>query len=548
VTPFEIFTLRFGRHVAGTRVVADLTLERAPLYAGADWDATRDARSRPQDDLPCVTMIAAVRMRLDLFVRFLGFPAVQNYRIWAADTQAGAPLPTVEPLQLFDPLPGCVTGEVQFSVPFTADSVGRFVVHWQWFAQYLNPKTKQPEGHPAHIGETRFELFVILGTPVHPPWTQDLVANPDGTLPRRKALQLACAMASGTATLFTAAGSIAEGIFGLGMPGHGGRRISYGHEDEFICDADHHVFHLARFLDFLDGPASAPPVAVACGDVAAAVCALANVLGANLRRGMLLTPAGRLALPRINLVGAGVSAPANWVNHVIAIEMLAAAPVFDGCLQLDMDPGPHDDWQTPKGLPFGDADESPETSGYRHLLLRNEASKCHLVPMADLVLDRPATRPPSRGPIGELFQRFKDDFLAVAGSLRSLPGELSFRGLLLPDGWIALAGEFEDRIRTAAAAWEQGPSGKPRQVSIRGELAPSTGAAIEVAAWRLTFDHWEMPVRVDTRFPGAIVAVSADEQHLMLVYANGVLRVRSEGPDPVAVTTLFAPLLSALPS
>lgn len=541
IAPFEVISLRFGRCANGQRVIAEIDVERRPLYPRTDWDATRDAAD-PAASQAAVAVLAGRTARLDLFVRFFGFPAVQNWEIWAEDVATRSPVPRITRRRLRDDLPGCVSREAQFRVELTTDVVGRFDVEWIWHAQYLNPSTLKPEGKPECLGHTRFTLFSILDVPSQPPWTQDPVADPDGALPRVGALNLACTLARGARTIPEAAARVTQGIFDRGAPARRDRRLEYGNRNSFVCDAEHHLFRLSAFLQALDDVDASRPLRVACEDVAAAVCVLANVLGANLHREMIVIERGRFRLPVINLIGVGPSQPVDWANHVVAAD---AQGIYDACLQIDMDPGPGVKWHTPAGMPFGDDTPHPAEPGYRHLLLPFTGGASTLARMAKLVIDKPALEPPARGPVRERFERIRAALASAAPPSASLPSDLSFGGLQLPGHWSPLPAKFEDRRTSAAGAWEQ-TGDAPARVVIDGELAASPQDAMALAAWWLTFYDSELGPSTDPRLPGAIVCASDDQRHAVLVYRNGVVRLRDDGERAWAVTPLFAGALSAL--
>ena len=316
---------------------------------------------------------------------------------------------------------------------------------------------------------------------------------------------------------------------------------STGNRNAFVCDAEHHLFRLSAFLQALDAVDASRPLRVACGDVAAAVCVLGNVLGADLHREMIVIERGRFRLPVINLIGVGPSQPADWANHVVAAD---ASGIFDGCLQFDMDPGPGVKWHTPAGMPFGGETPHPAEPGYRHLLLPFPGAASALVKMARLVVDKPAADPPAPGPVWVRFEKIRTALASAAPPSAALPADLTFRGLELPDHWSPVTAEFEDRRTSAAGAWER-TADAPARIVIDGELAGTAEDAIALAAWRLTFYDSELRPSTDPRFPGAIVCASDDERHAVLVYRNGVLRLRDDGEQPSPVT-MFAGALSAL--
>lgn len=539
--PFEVFSLRFGRCVHGRRLIADIDVERRPLYPGTDWDAIRDAAD-PAASHAAVAVLLGRATRLDLFVRFSRFPGLQTWEIWAEDARTSSPVPRVVMRRFCVENPGCVSREVPFGVEIATETVGRFDVAWRWHAQYLTPETLQPEGEPDFLGETRFRLFSILDVPRHAPWTEDPVADPDGALPRVGALNLASALAGGAATAAAVGRRITEGVFELGAPSTVARRLEYGQPSAFVCEGEHDLFRLSAFLQALEGVGSDGPVRVACGDVAAAVCVLGNVLGANLHREMVTIERGRFRLPVINLIGVGPSQPADWANHVVAAD---ANGIFDACLQIDMDPGPGVKWHTPAGMPFGDDTPHPAEPGYRHLLLPFTGGAGKLAKMAKLVIDKPAVDPPPRGPVRARFERIRTALASAAPPSASLPADLTFRGLELPDHWSPLAAEFEDRRTSAAGAWEH-TGDAPARIVIDGELAGTPQDALALAAWRLTFYDSDLTPSTDPRFPGAIVCASDDERHAVLVYRNGVLRLRDDGERPGLATSLFAGALSAI--
>ena len=130
IPPFELFSLRFGRSANGRRVMAEVDVERRPLYPGTDWDAIRDA-ANPAASHAAVAVLAGRTSRLDLFGRFFRFPAVQTWEIWAEDIGTGSPAPRITRRRLRDDLPGCVSREVQFGVELATDAVGRFDVAWK---------------------------------------------------------------------------------------------------------------------------------------------------------------------------------------------------------------------------------------------------------------------------------------------------------------------------------------------------------------------------------------------------------------------------------
>lgn len=541
MTPFEVASWRLGRVVAGNRVIAEVDVTRRPRYADADWEAIRDA-SDPDGSQAAIAVLAGRATRLDLFVRFSRFPPVQNWEIWAEASEAPSPAPRVARRRFRAGRPGCVTGEVNFEVELVAAAAGRYLVEWRWYGQYLDPKTLGPRGGPASLGTTRFELFSILDLPRHPPWTQDPAANPDGALPMLPALRLACGLAKGATTITEAASLVANGVFELGAESRGAGRLAYGPYNRFVCDAEQHMFRMSAFLRDIAREQSSRPVGVACGDIAAAVCVFGNVLGADLHREMLTISTGRMQVPVINLIGVGPSQPTDWANHVVAV---SEHGIFDGCLQFDMDPGPEADWRTPAAMPFGEPILHPPEPGYRHRLLPSTPAASALEPMAPLTVDKPAAHPPEDGPVRRRFERILENLRSRTPPAADLRYELSFRGMQLPEGWLPQAARFEERQTSAAGAWALAGAERT-EVVVDGELAGSTDEALTLAAWQLAFYDIDLPPATDDRFPDTIACLSRDEQHAVLVYRNGVLRLRNDGATAHRVTSLFAPALPAL--
>lgn len=544
MTPFDVLTLRFERSRNDERVVAELHPESHPVHPGADWDRARDARSTVEAPTAFVAVVASRAKDLEVNVRFLRFPAVQNWLVWAEDRAANSVVPRVDGHCLFEPHPGCVTKEIKFRVEARLEGVGRHFVEWEWCAQYLNPRTLEPEGPVESLGFTRFVLFSILAVPLHAPWTQIEARNPDGDLPRVEVLELACEMASGTRDLVSAAGRVASSVFELGIPNRSRRRVVYDDRDDFVCDAEHHLFRWADFLDAISGHAAASPVHVACADIASAVCVIANSLGGDLRRAMIFIRSSPLPLPFIKLIGLEPSRPKNWANHVVAWSP-STCGIFDGCLQFDAQAGPGERWVTPAGIPFGESSEKPRELGYRHLLVTRKAAECEFSPLRDLVLDRRSACDVPDSAVAKLRSEYHE-FLSERPPVASLPEHLAFRALTPPHNLARFEEGFETRGRVSAAVWEGVGEGDRSRVSLIGELTPDVHSAVSLAAWRLGFYRQRMVPRLDERFPGAILCATDDGQNCVLVYANGVLRVRSEGPRPLDVVPLIAPVLSTM--
>lgn len=198
--------------------------------------------------------------------------------------------------------------------------VGIRTTDWQW--QYRVGKFWWMAWWVA-FDTTQHKTYIVLDTPAGP-WTQG--AGNDTQLPWTDALDKACLWALGTQTKDGAAAAITRAVNTQPLQ-------SYTPYTMFGFG----IYNLSSYLNQLNGGAS---FQLNCTDCADAVTTLSNLLGCDLWEGRFMNMVTR---PFLTLNGnPGVQADWvtwSWSYHEIC--WLAAIgqnePVYDGCLQLDMD-------------------------------------------------------------------------------------------------------------------------------------------------------------------------------------------------------------------
>lgn len=548
-TPFRIFALRFERTVAGRTVIADLQPPTLPSVPGADWDEPRDVTMSFEKPTSYVAVISGASRRLVVQARFQDLPPVQSWTIWAEDETPGAVLPRVDPQEFKELVPGCVSRELTFTADagrLAAAGVGRFEVTWSWRGQFTHPDGRTDP--VANLGVTRFVVLAVLDCATAAPWRQIASTCVDRDLVRPGILEIACRAASGSANPLDAATAVTRAFFDLGSEARrrsGLRPFVYGDTDDFACDTEHHVFLCERLMEAILERAGRRPVGVSCEDLATAVCVFGNALGLDLERRIIRIPRESLILNTVKRIGLAPSASVVWDNHIVAWSP-SLDGVFDACVQLNLaGVTGQERWETPAGMPFGDADDHPRTPGYRHRLLRQHAGACTFTRLHDPTLDRAAARPvDARGPFAErqaeLIQRLPE--VKVARRLGSLSFPVSADALLAPPGFVYLAAESTARDKWFSLVWESHADAGPR-VRLTAEWTPDLASAIELAAWRLTFYREPMTPAEDPAFPHTVYFASGNGERVLVVYENAVVRLRSDGEVPFSPTPVFGPVL-----
>jgi hypothetical protein len=198
-------------------------------------------------------------------------------------------------------------------------SVGIRTTEWKW--QQRSGKGKGSLW--STFDTTQHRIYTVLDTPAGP-WTQG--AGNDTQLPWTDALDKACAWAAGATTRDAAAAAITRAV-------NTQPTQSYTPATLFGFS----TYHLSSYLGQLNGGA---PFQLNCTDCADAVTTLSNLLGCDLWEGRFFDMQTRKFLT----LNGNPAVQADWVTwgwtyHEICwlggIGQLA--PVYDGCLQLDMD-------------------------------------------------------------------------------------------------------------------------------------------------------------------------------------------------------------------
>lgn len=546
--PFDVHTLRFERIVDQRPVIADLQLTtRPPVFPGVDWDFRRDATMTFGKPTSFLAVITPGCTRLRVQVRFLDMRAVQKWEIQAQDPSPDSVLPRVAPQTLRERVPGCITREIAFDVDATRlarQGVGRFEVTWEWSGVFIHPNGTRNEPRP--LGTTRFVVYAILGEPAAAPWRSAAGADPDRDLLRPDILDVACRSASGADSIEKAAGAVTRFFFNLGSDERRQSRMRlfvYGDTDDFVCDKEHHLFLCESLLAALNEPAGRRPVAISCEDLATAVCVFANTLGSDLERRLISIPKDDLVLARVKLIGLDPSSTLVWDHHIVAWSP-SLEGVFDACVQLNMSENPGEDrFETPAGMPFGEDDDHPSVPGYRHRLLAERPGDCTFERLRDPTIDRASVRPADEtGPHARRQAEYAQLLARARTPLSTLPFPLAADSLRAPDGFKPIEDESWERDGLTYAAWQRiGDAGQRFQLTA--EWAPDRESAFELAAWRLTFYREPMVPSENPAFPNATTLATKDGRRMLVIYANAVVRLRSDGSVPLPSLDVFGPVL-----
>jgi hypothetical protein len=210
-------------------------------------------------------------------------------------------------------------------------------------------------------------IYTILGTPTTP-WAAVVASEENVHAPWLRALAVAARWAEGAKTRDEAAARITRSLFALGR-GPAPRLKWDGGLSRFCTNYallpsmnayTLDCFYLSEFLSCLEREGGGPQD-VNCGDIASAVCALANLLGCNLSVVTLgldraLTEKTRFRVgPVWPLGSASRSDELELTSHQVAWSgsMSRNGLVYDACMALD-EGGP----PSPVcGMPFGDVSE-----------------------------------------------------------------------------------------------------------------------------------------------------------------------------------------------
>lgn len=226
--------------------------------------------------------------------------------------------------------------------------VGEFVTRWRW--EYNDG------GGWTEFDTTSHSIFVVLDFP-RGPWSQQIIPEViafstapgdlffDNTqLPWVTALEVACSWAHGAKTKHDAASEITRAV---------------NSETPQVYDTITYYggFGLSGYLADLQAGA---PFQTNCTDCANAVTALSNLLGCDLWAQYLSTPFD-LTKPFLTLNGDPADDD-DWVSYSWSYHEFGwigppndTGKVYDGCLQVDVDPDPDDDTHVarhPLAMPF----------------------------------------------------------------------------------------------------------------------------------------------------------------------------------------------------
>lgn len=199
-------------------------------------------------------------------------------------------------------------------------SVGARTTEWVWQARVLRLFARWRE-----FDRTSHRIFTLIDVP-RGPWEQDASFN-NLQLPWADALEKACTWAVGAADADAAAARVTRAI-------NTRSNQSYTPATVFGFDPP---YQLTSYMTHLDGGA---PFVLNCTDCANAVTTFANLLGCDLWEGRFFNMVTRKFLTlNGNPNNAGDWVSWNWGYHEICwlSAIGVTQPVYDGCLQLDMD-------------------------------------------------------------------------------------------------------------------------------------------------------------------------------------------------------------------
>lgn len=180
-------------------------------------------------------------------------------------------------------------------------------------------------------------IYTVVEMPT-PPWQPKSKEINDTQLPWAEVLDFACRIAIGTKSLDEAATKITQWANGLGKQ----KLIKYdqpGGWPAFIEDSPR-SFDCSDFLLLLNGGPNLQGSEINCDDCSAIVTSFSNVLGCRLSEGKMgglsfdLKPHLRIGLDPVfesNFGGHRV----GWLGECTEID-----PLFDACVQLDLDDDP----------------------------------------------------------------------------------------------------------------------------------------------------------------------------------------------------------------
>jgi hypothetical protein len=251
---------------------------------------------------------------------------------------------------------------------------------------------------------------------------------------------------------------------------------------------------------------------------------------------------GDLPVARVKLIGLEPSVPEHWDNHIVAWSETIRG-VFDACLQFNMAERTGEErWETPAGLPLGAEVNEQKIRGYRHHLLTRAAGECLFDRLLDPIIDR---APAAKLDGADRFESRRRWYVSVLESithpLASLRDSLTPDAFRPPDGFGLVAGESFRRGGFTRLTWVDEGAGRRLQMTI--QPAPDAAAARELAAHLLTLYRERLRQVPNLAFPSAIFLGTEDGARHLVVFANGVVRLRSVGDVPVVPGPLLSPVL-----
>lgn len=180
-------------------------------------------------------------------------------------------------------------------------------------------------------------IYTVVEMPT-PPWQPKSKEIKDTQLPWVEVLDFACRIAAEAKTLDVAATKVTQWVNGLGKQ----KLIQYDQPEgwpAFIEDGPR-SFDCSDFLLLLNGGPNLQGSEINCDDCSAIVTSFSNILGCRLSEGAMggvsfdLKPHLRIGLNHVY--------ESNFGNHSVGWlgECTEIDPVFDACVQLDLDDDP----------------------------------------------------------------------------------------------------------------------------------------------------------------------------------------------------------------
>lgn len=424
-----------------------------------------------------------------------------------------------------------------------AGGVSEHYVSWQWQGRIDGQTCAHDLNKSEHL------LFVTVSRPTAP-WSDSGADTGPRTVPWIGAIGQACRWAQGASSPTEAASRIVRSLFAIEEPTRG--RLKYnGNTETYLCAGfgNPRWFACESFLDAIaDGTV---PVRINCYEGAVITTTLANVLGCELVPAVLESDCnGSIRLNRTQALGMSTAeSPSAFVFHALALERrrrngFADDLVYDAVVRIDADANPAGGRSAlviAAGMPLGLRTTKTGTGRYFPQLIAARSRRTCRVRMLDL---------PWVGQKPEQVSVYRCPLTRYVRYLWELQQDRRPAHSLAPSQTLRIQG-FDD-VRTIfldqpCLARTHLP---PLPLASQFLYSSADNRAVDVVWWS-DKDPWitlsfaaellamsELPLEPTTVHGGPAFALP-DGSGLLVLTAQGVIRLTSVGAEPVNIVNLY---------